>query len=190
MPIEFFRKQYEDEIEVNLRVFIEQIYIARIHSLESKLVKIERNKRLGRSKSAAISDIFTSLTDIENIKRIVGTVKDKFFNSVGRLITRANTSAFNPLTQTLSKLNPFSDKAAMQRVADFGGYNAYNTATQSKLGQIDGGEQKVQYITARDEKVCEICRPWDARIFPVLDPEIPYLPQHEHCRCFLEAVIE
>lgn len=172
-----------------MRVFIEQIYIGRIHSLENKLVKIERNKRLGRSKSAGIADVFTSLTDIENIKRIVGTVADKFWNSAGRLVSRANAFAFDPLRQTLEKMNPFSDKAAIKRVADFGGYNAYNTATQSKLGQIDS-EQKVQYITARDEKVCEICRPWDARIFPVLDPEIPYLPQHEHCRCFLEAVIE
>jgi hypothetical protein len=184
IPVEFFIQRYQEEIEIQLRVFIEDIYMTRIKNLEQSILK----KR--RSKSASIRDIFTSLKDIDNIKQIVSAVKDKFFNAVGRLIGRVNTSDFNPVTQALDTRTPFNDVAAMQRVAVFGGYNTFNTATESKLAEVNVPDSnKVLYVTAHDERVCHICMPFDGRIFQVLDASIPTLPQHENCRCFLEAII-
>jgi len=190
LPIEFFRKKYEDELEVNLRKFIEQIYITRIKSLEKKLIRIEqkRKRELTRSKSASISDVFTSILDIENIKKTVTAVKDRFFNSASRLISRASTSRFNPFSNKVEIPAKFDEQAAFKRVGSFGAYSAYNDATQSKLGQIDD-TQKVIYITARDERVCNICNPFDGEVYEVLSADAPYLPQHEFCRCFYEPVI-
>lgn len=198
LPIEFFRKKYEDEIEIKLRVFIEEIYTARTKSLQKSLVKIDRARarrnRSSRSKSASIRDIFTSSKDIDNIKRIVSTIKDKFFKTIGRLIGRVNTSDFDPAAGTVTPRTPFNDVASMKRVAISAGYSAFNTATESKLEEINEGEDgenfQLEYVTAQDELVCEICEPFDGQIFEVDDADLPDLPQHENCRCYLEEITE
>lgn len=45
----------------------------------------------------------------------------------------------------------------------------------------------VRWVTARDEKVCNICGPRDDRIYQMADA-IDIWPAHPNCRCRLEAL--
>lgn len=47
----------------------------------------------------------------------------------------------------------------------------------------DMGVEKVKWITAQDEKVCEVCEPRDGRIYSLKD--CPQWPAHYNCRCIL-----
>lgn len=49
----------------------------------------------------------------------------------------------------------------------------------------DAGVSKVRWVTAEDEKVCEVCRERDGNIYPI--DAVPPKP-HRRCRCFFEPV--
>ena len=50
----------------------------------------------------------------------------------------------------------------------------------------DEGVERVMWVTARDEKVCEECAPRDGKIYPLDDH--PQWPAHYYCRCELIPV--
>lgn len=183
IPVEFFIQKYQEEIEIQIRVFVEDIYMTRIKNLEKKILKQQR------SKSAGLLEMFASVLDLLNIKKAVKKTSDKFFAAVGRLITRANTADLDLDEGKLIPKKPFDALAAMNRVAISAGYGTYNMATESKLEEAGIDNVSLEYVTAQDELVCEICEPFDGQTFGVDDTEIPDLPQHENCRCYLEEVI-
>lgn len=49
----------------------------------------------------------------------------------------------------------------------------------------DNGVKKVRWVTAEDEKVCEVCRKRDGKIYPI--DKIPPKP-HYRCRCTYEPI--
>lgn len=49
----------------------------------------------------------------------------------------------------------------------------------------DAGVRRVRWVTANDEKVCEICRKRNGKIYSI--NAIPSKP-HKHCRCVFEPV--
>jgi SPP1 gp7 family putative phage head morphogenesis protein len=51
------------------------------------------------------------------------------------------------------------------------------------------GIKRVQWMTARDERVCEWCGPLDGLIFPLDQLPLGGPPIHPQCRCFIRPVI-
>ena len=51
---------------------------------------------------------------------------------------------------------------------------------------IDTNTEFVEYHTAKDEKVCEVCSPRDGNVYPLA--YAPKLPAHYNCRCFYRKV--
>lgn len=49
----------------------------------------------------------------------------------------------------------------------------------------DAGVRRVRWVTAGDEKVCEVCRERNGKVYSI--NSIPPKP-HKHCRCIWEAV--
>lgn len=52
----------------------------------------------------------------------------------------------------------------------------------------DTNTEFVEYITAKDEKVCEVCSPRDGKIYPLANA--PKLPAHYNCRCYFVKVVK
>lgn len=50
----------------------------------------------------------------------------------------------------------------------------------------DDGVKKVKWVTAKDERVCEVCAPRDGKIYDIRD--CPQWPAHYYCRCELIPV--
>ena len=54
-------------------------------------------------------------------------------------------------------------------------------------GWKDDGVKRVRWVTAGDEKVCDVCGPRDGKVYPI--DKVPPKP-HPNCRCTLAAVKE
>ena len=191
LPVEFFRKKYEQEVQAQIHRYVEEIYFSVIEGLQKKLLTKQRLEKEQRrlQHDLAVSNFFTSVPDINSINEITNISTENYFLALARLIGRASHSKQITAVETIHQLMLFADMAAFQRVASNAVYTTFNTALQSKLSQIDS-TSKLIYVTAEDEKVCPICLPFDGRIYQtVQDPGIPDLPQHPNCRCFLEVVI-
>lgn len=182
IPVEFFRKKYEQEIELLTRQFIEQVYFNRVETLKRKLLP-------RRSKSAALSDIFLHHRDLDRIRDFVLLYAGGFFDSVGRLLGRQSTRDFDPRTGLANTRTPYDEQAPFIRLARGAGYETYNAATAIKLGEVDP-DRRIQYVTAEDERVCPICMPFHLRIFRLSQLDIiPSLPQHVNCRCYYKELL-
>ena len=46
----------------------------------------------------------------------------------------------------------------------------------------------VKWVTSRDEKVCQVCRPRHGMVYPI--NSVPALPAHWGCRCWLALVVD
>ena len=185
IPVEFFRKKYEQEIELLTRQFIEQVYFNRVETLKRKLLP----RQARRSKAAALSDIFINNRDLEKLRDFVLLYAGGFFDSVGRLLSRQSTRDFDPRTGLATARTPYDEQAPFIRLARGAGYETYNAATAIKLGEVDP-DRKIQYVTAEDERVCPICMPFHLRIFRLSQLDIiPSLPQHVNCRCYYKELI-
>lgn len=53
-------------------------------------------------------------------------------------------------------------------------------------GYEDAGVKKVKWVTAEDEKVCQVCQERDGKIYPI--NKLPPKP-HYHCRCTFAPII-
>lgn len=53
---------------------------------------------------------------------------------------------------------------------------------------VDAGVERVMWVTQKDERVCKGCDDLDGKIFPI--DNIPPLPQHYHCRCYVRPVLD
>ena len=78
------------------------------------------------------------------------------------------------------------------------GYNSAELVVRTELQHTviegtrqrfkDSGYKQVEWLTAEDEKVCDICRPLDGKLFDVDSTELP--PAHPRCRCDILAVLD
>ena len=60
----------------------------------------------------------------------------------------------------------------------------------NQLGYKAAGVTKEEWLTARNEKVCETCAPMDGEIFPIEDFPTPPFSTHPNCRCVGLPVID
>ena len=66
-------------------------------------------------------------------------------------------------------------------------YSDYTADEALKKAYIDGGVNKVKWVTERDNKVCSECAALDGKIFDIKD--VPDKP-HVRCRCRIVPYIE
>lgn len=62
---------------------------------------------------------------------------------------------------------------------------AYNKVNQDQFKKY--GVAKVQWLAAKDERVCDVCGAYDGQQYPVDDH--PDIPAHPQCRCILTPVV-
>jgi SPP1 gp7 family putative phage head morphogenesis protein len=63
----------------------------------------------------------------------------------------------------------------------------YNNALQ--VAGKDAGIKGFEYLTARDDRVCPICAPFDGRRYRS-GQFMPILPKHPGCRCLWDVWFE
>lgn len=163
-----------------------------------------------------ISDIstnfvdFISVTDVQNIQQVSDRVSNQFWKTSGRLHLREQEFIVNKESEL--ELKPqFDIQAAMLGLGSFATFNAFNTASVSKLEQLSnlqlisneqmllgaesvpmqfGIDTKVMFLTSEDAKVDpEICSPLNRQVYDSSDPDIPDPPLHNHCRCLLVPLV-
>lgn len=78
------------------------------------------------------------------------------------------------------------DKAIREWSKQIGQYAINFTDYAALQAFMDAGVMELQWVTAKDERVCHKCHALDGRIFPV--DEVPRKP-HWGCRCFWIPVV-
>ena len=161
-----------------------------------------------------ISDIstefvdFISITDVQNIQQVSDRVSNQFWKTSGRLHLREQEFIVNSDSEL--QLKPqFDIQAAMLGLGSFATFNAFNTASVSKLEQLSnisdeqmllgaesvpmrfGIDTQVMFLTSEDARVdTEICAPLNRQVYDSSDPDIPSPPLHNHCRCLLVPLVD
>jgi len=211
LPIEFFIQRYNAVLEDLIRFYVEKIYnisLTRLSNVINKRIKIKKANR--RSFAAASIhfgkklQIFTSLLDVENIKRITENMVNQFWKTAGRLVNRLTSFFTNPKTGLIENKKQYDTVANMKGLANQLATGTLNKATVSKLKQladerilggalgIEGVDEgtKLIFVTAMDDRVdCVFCKPLENKVFDVDDPDLPDPPLHIYCRCELEPYI-
>lgn len=90
------------------------------------------------------------------------------------------------------KKKPFDDRTLdWERRLDLqtlaGLMSSYNEGLRDGYSEV--GEEEVVWVTANDEKVCEICGALEGVYFKLEDAE-GLLPAHVNCRCVWAAASE
>ena len=66
---------------------------------------------------------------------------------------------------------------------------ADNVTVEARIEAFrQAGVGYVRWVSEKDDKVCAICRDRDGEVYPIDD--VPDIPAHWHCRCWLEPADE
>jgi SPP1 gp7 family putative phage head morphogenesis protein len=80
------------------------------------------------------------------------------------------------------------DLVRAQRIARTETIGAANFG--AKTGYREAGVSQLEWLSARDDRTCEICEPMDGEMFPINNaPDIPF-SSHPNCRCTWLPVLE
>lgn len=94
-----------------------------------------------------------------------------------------NRREYNWLSEKLSKVNDASSKWSKYELENEAAY--FSSALHYQLYKKIGASHYT-YCAREDEKLCEICRSLDGKVFPIAAYEIGVTAplMHNHCRCY------
>lgn len=127
-----------------------------------------------------------SLTHTDTLLNQLGTTAGKVVGqAVGRWVNNGE-----PLQSLINDLEPAFGRTRAERVAATEVTRAYAEGS-TRTYQESGVVQKVEWATARDERVCIICGPLEGKTAPV-GSQIGgyYPPAHPNCRCWILPVVK
>jgi hypothetical protein len=200
-PIETLRQKYDAEVRVIIRKAVQDSYLEGTDLVGQQIAE-----------KAPDFQLFTSVTDINNIQAITNDMANQFWTTTGKLVQRENESILKE--GELVPKPSFDAKAAMIGLAALFTFGAFNKAVKSKLFpavtaiqnppsepsnvldltigfEIKEIKGKVMFMTQEDAKVDpEICQPLNRTVYEAGDPETPDPPLHRFCRCHLVPFIE
>jgi hypothetical protein len=198
-PIQTLRNKYDAEVKVIIRKAVQDSYLE-----GTGLVAQQINEK------APDFELFTSVTDINNIQAITNDMADQFWQTTGKLVQRENE--FLLQQGELVPKPSFDAKAALIGIAALVTFGAFNQAVKSKTAvavaaappqqpfesleigidfEIKELKGRVRFTTQHDAKVDqEICAPLDGREWDANDPDIEVPPLHRFCRCELIPLVE
>lgn len=116
-------------------------------------------------------------------------------SAVNQQVSRAVTEGLlekKKISDIVSETNDRIDKVGLYRSRTLARTEIVRSFNDAMLQEMqDWGVQEVtieaEYVTARDERVCPICRPFEGRVFSI-EEAMGLLPQHPQCRCSFRLV--
>lgn len=140
---------------------------------------VQRTYMAGIEYVSDFEDIPALLTseDIQNIQQKTRVEVDAFWRTISRDMLNNQASG---LTKAVNI------GAAAGLLATAVAFGTLSSATIDKTKQLDA-EATVTWITARDERVCPVCRPLHGKTWKVGDSSLltPIRDTHPNCRCRL-----
>jgi hypothetical protein len=180
-PIETIRQQFESKIKTIIRAAVQQSYLSGTDLVTNQVTNIDDN-----------FEVFISQRDIQNISSLTDKLNDQFWKTATRLHRRESEFLLLP-NQDLQLKNQFDTAAAIIGVSAYTVFTAFNEATVNKLQDISSlgiVEGSVMFLTEEDARVDpEICEPLNRTVYEANDPDIPFPPLHNFCRCRLVPIV-
>jgi len=129
-PMEFSRQKYENDIKTMIRLAVQEAYIYGNSVVGSAMTDVTDTFQ-----------VFISITDVTNISNLTNNLNNRFWKTVGKLLTRnQEVEAFAPEEigdiANIVRKEAFNTTAALITVAGSVAWKTYNNAIVSKLTQI------------------------------------------------------
>ena len=129
-PMEFSRQKYENDIKTMIRLAVQEAYIYGNSVVGSAMTDVTDTFQ-----------VFISITDVTNISNLTNNLNNRFWKTVGKLLTRTQeVEAFGPEDvgdiANIVRKEAFNTTAALITVAGSVAWKTYNNAIVSKLTQI------------------------------------------------------
>ena len=200
-PVSTLRQRYELEVRDIIRKAVQDSYLDGADVVNNAIVA-----------KAPEFQLFTSVTDINNIAAITTDMANQFWVTTGKLIQRENE--FVVEDDELVKKKSFDTTAALTGIAALSVFSAFNNAVKSKLPvalanapippplpednrefnieldvpfeirEISGLQGRVRFTTQHDAKVDQqICAPLEGQEWDATDPDIVVPPDDTHRYC-------
>ena len=154
------KQQYQKEIHDLLRYGIEDAYFEGLEYSDKALgqrqpITVKDIQRIDQMVQNAENRFWGLVSKTEPIKEFSFTF---FISAISTLISDIITKSLN--TATLANLEPISPID-------------YQSSVQ------------VMFVTRQDEKVCDICEPYNNNVYDINDSSKPEIPDdtHPNCRC-------
>ena len=135
-----------------------------------------------------VQDVLDALAD--QVVGVAETTKDEIRALVGR--QAAEGWSIDELAEAIQQAGvtrSTSRATAIARTETTRAYSLGSLAAFEVSGQVD----RVEWITAQDEKTCPICEPLDGRVVAMGNPfdgGVYFPPAHPNCRCALLPVLK
>lgn len=167
------RKVYDDSVRLAKKRYLQIAFEAYIAALVEALVAKEKAE--GMAEDSITEDWILDMLeeyDPVTLYQFFPEVERKKQRTVEAILAAQNKSeaidrALRLWTQQIAH---YADKSVDEATID---------------GYKDAGVTKVRWITEKDERVCEVCRERDGKIYPI--NELPTRP-HYRCRCAWDIV--
>lgn len=94
------------------------------------------------------------------------------------------------MNDLIARLSPQFGPVRAEMIAVTESTRAYGVG--SRMQYRSAGIRKVKLLTNRDDRVCDVCRPYDGMIVDIDQgvPGVGFMPWHVNCRCYLAGVVE
>ena len=141
-PVEFARRQFESEIKIMIRMAVQDSYLYGTSVVGSAITDVNDKFQ-----------VFISVRDVQNISTLTNTLNNRFWNTVGKLLTRKQeVEAFTPdelrAIPNIVKKESFNVVAAMVTVAGSIAWKTYNNSVVDKLMQLTNIDELINRIPA------------------------------------------
>ena len=135
-----------------------------------------------------VQDVLDALAD--QVVGVAETTKDEIRALVGRQAAEGwSLDELADAIQQAGVTRSASRATAIARTETTRAYSLGSLAAFEVSGQID----RVEWLTAQDEKTCPICEPLDGRVVALGNPfdgGVYFPPAHPNCRCALLPVLK
>ena len=140
--------------------------------------------------SVTKTEPLTTTSDLETVRELTQTYYDRFWFRVNKLVTGRNDVLESK--NDYAPKSELSDNFIVALLATVIATEVLAIATIVKARLLWSDRFTIPilvWVTARDERVCPICRPLHGNQFALNDPQLPMMPDSTHPRCRCRYIV-
>lgn len=141
--------------------------------------------------SVTKTEPLTTTSDLETVRELTQGYYDRFWFRVNKLVTGRNDVLESK--NDYAPKSELSDNFIVALLATIIATEVLAFATIIKarlLWSSRAGVPILVWVTARDERVCPICRPLHGKQYALNDPQLEMMPDSTHPRCRCRYIIK
>ena len=124
------------------------------------------------------------LTDLmqSRMTQLTATTAQAIREALSHTITQTPAQMAEAVTEAMQPILRRADVLAETSIVEAHATGTLDALQLAGITAVTITAERVRYVTAGDDRVCAVCRPWEGRIIPIAQAR-GLLPRHPRCRC-------